>query len=279
MRIINKIINGCSHAILDVVIMDDADVADISESDRLLTAIRIDLSSLEYLHIFPCIKTLVLTSGMPTRKGKEALYAHRELENLVLDYEETDSDEEGVNTSFFPQLRYLLTRSNLNVYHLSGVSPTIKCEIVNEYGKRRKVRIAPNSDLLHDSGLFFFSAEASSPAGPMLMKILVEIERKLNALNTKRPFSENLDSIGIVPICLVRNLVESGFGKQRKFVSLKKRYADIRLCIPYDTFVHASEEERRRLCKQNILDALIYISEKDDSLNIERVISAVNSVF
>ncbi len=57
-------------------------------------AVQIGLDLLEFLSCFHNIKALVLTGGMPTRSGLSVLYEQDQLEELVLDYEETDSDED-----------------------------------------------------------------------------------------------------------------------------------------------------------------------------------------
>lgn len=279
MRTFCKVINGVSRLILDVVILDEDDIDTLSKQFSSFSAIRLELNALGCLDLFPCVNTLILTGGMPSPEGLEALYKHTELENLVLDYEETDSDSDGIDITCFPKLQYLLTRSNLNVIHLPDISPQIRCEVVNEYGKKREIRVSPWEDILHDARMFFFSTEASSPAGPMLINILKEVELSLNRENARDPFSQKLDRIGIIPICMTKELIKNGFGKQRKYVSLKKQFADIRLQIPYAEFVHSTSEKRRQLCRQNILDAAECIAAKDDSLQKDRLAAAINLAF
>ncbi len=101
---------------------------------------------LEFLNYFHNIKALVLTGGMPTRSGLSVLYEQDQLEELVLDYEETGSDEDAIDLRCFPNLQYVLTRSNLNIKNAGDNYPV---EVRNYYknGKPVKISVMPSEDL------------------------------------------------------------------------------------------------------------------------------------
>lgn len=64
-------------------------------------------------------------------------------------------------------------------------------------------------------------------------------------------------------------MLDDGFCKERKYVSLKRQYADVRLRMDFEEFIHASQEEKEYLCRKNIEQAAKYISAKDKSFRLE----------
>ena len=81
-------------------------------------------------------------------------------------------------------------------------------------------------------------------------------------------YTDALDSIGIIPECLSEELLRTfGCGKDRKYISWKHRYADIRLHIPFLPFVQAPKEERMERCKQIIRDQDEYAGRRGCRIN------------
>lgn len=282
MRIQNKTINDCEVPVLEVTILDDEDIADIQLNYFKCKNVQIELSSLQYLSLFSEINVLIITGGMATPEGLMCLYGLKELETLVLDFEETDSDEDGIHLERFPKLHYVLSCSDLNIYHYNELNTqNIRIEVINFYGQGRPKKIQPvfSSNLYAKRKFLFFSAEAQSPTSVMIIQLLRPIENAFDAEFGKLVFSESLDSIGIIPICRPESDLLHFVIKERKYVSLKRRYADIRIRIPFEEFVSGDRTKRIILCKENIACAVRYISRKDKSFASDEFLKIIDVLF
>lgn len=111
-------------------------------------------------------------------------------------------------------------------------------------------------------GYLFFSAEAEAPAGFFIIKILNPIAKRFNDLYNSRRYSDKIDSLCIIAICTSPRLQSEGFYKERKYISLKKRYADIRLHLDYEKFLLSTEEEKKALCLNLVLESIKIIQKK-----------------
>lgn len=277
-----KHIFGEVRDVLDVVVADADDVNEITQQYAAYQCIQIDLSSMNYLGLFQCITTLVLTAGVPTPDGLSCLYNLKSLINLVLDFEETDSDIEGIQLDRFPNLKNVLSRSNLNI---KKYNPSQKCgytvQVLNFYlnGKQQKVRFAPNYDIFKPPQFLFFSTESYVPASTILMSILVPAEKLFQVKYGSVRFSQNIDLLSIIPICVPQNLIDEGLGKVRRNVSLKRRAADIRLRIPYQLLLDSDEKTRQSLCIKAIEESATYVARRDNSFQFTEFMKAVNNVF
>ena len=179
MYLINRFIDNEEVPILQVNTIDDDDIAEITMNYALCEHLEISLDSLQHLKLFNNITTLIIVGGMVTEEGMDCLYRQRNLETLVLDYEETESDRDAIELSQFPKLRYVLSRSNLNICGYKDVNPSqIRIEILNHYfnGKRIQGAYADNYNLFHEKKFLFLSAEVQNPASVSLIKILVTVE-------------------------------------------------------------------------------------------------------
>ena len=109
---------------------------------------------------------------------------------------------------------------------------------------------------------FFLSCEiwrSANIVSEIIRDICVKIDEKsLDIL----PFTEGIDSIGIIVNCHPEGNMLDGWGKPRKYINYKKGYADIRLPIPYVDFVSASYEEQYLMVVKNIVDSIKVIEEK-----------------
>lgn len=99
------------------------------------------------------------------------------------------------------------------------------------------------------------------------MKILVPIEESFNQKYSAARYTKNLNNITIVPICMPASMLADGFGKERKYVTLKKRYADLRLQINHEHFTNSDRNEQIKCCLNNILESISYIQRKDKTFN------------
>lgn len=268
---VKKRIAGHNIAVLDISYCDDSDLQDIRNGLFEAKAVQMGLSDLPKLVLFSGIETLILTGGEISETGRDFLYQQSTLKHVVLDYEETDSDEEGLVLSRFPELQTVVSRSNLNIFHGDREKGrSVNFEICNWYenGKPKKITLPDSIELCRASAPIFLSAEASSPTGPMLMRILKEYERRIENYDISR-YSDNLDSVGIILICMKSSLLTDGFGKERWIVNLARREADLRPRIDYVAFANASDQERNKLCMEAIEKALEVVSRKDNSFRKE----------
>lgn len=271
-----RVINGGLYQFLDALILDDEDRTEIFHHIDCEN-IEIELSSLEYLCAFPVVRNLIITGGIPTAKGFGALYAHSELEQLVLDYEETDSDEEGIDLARFPNLKYVLSRSNLNILHyVPEQYSNVHMEVLNYYqaGKPVKVNYHEGYDLYKKSSFWFVSLETYETVGMKLGDLLFPVEKEFTNRHFGERFSEQLDRLAIIPMCMPTVTL-----KERRYISWKNRYADIRLIIPYHEFLHSNQTGRIALCKKNIRDAVEYVRKKDATFEADRFLEEVWAAF
>jgi len=268
---VKKRIAGHNVAVLDISYCDDSDLQAIRNGLFETEAVQMGLSDLPRLALFSGIETLVLTGGEISEAGRKLLYQQSNLKHLVLDYEETDSDEEGLVLSRFPELQTVVSRSNLNIIHGDREkSRSVNVEIFNWYekGKPKTITLPDSIELCRASAPIFLSTEASSPTGPILMRILKGYERRIENYDIVR-YSDNLDSVGIILICMKQSILTDGLGKERWIVNLARREADLRPRIDYVAFANASAQERNQLCREAIENALEIVSRKDNSFRKE----------
>ena len=266
-----KRIAGQNVAVLDVSGCNETDVKEYIIEFPDIKAIQLGLGDLPILAFFPNVDTLIITGGECSFSGVELLYRQSGLKHLILDYEETDSDEDGIILSRFPALQTVVSRSNLNLYHYGrACDQSINIEVCNWYenGRPKKITLPDSIELCRARAPVFFSTEASSPMGHLLMRILKEYEHKIEKYDIKR-YSSNLDFVGIILICMKPNLLAEGFGKERWIVNLARREADLRPRIDYVAFANASDQERNKLCMEAIEKALEVVSRKDNSFHKE----------
>ena len=107
---------------------------------------------------------------------------------------------------------------------------------------------------------FFLSSEIWTEAS-MVSNILLENKQKMDVFDVL-PYVENIESIAIIVNCFPDEMLRDGWGKPRKYISYQKKYADIRLPIPYDSFVHADYETEYRMVVDNIVQSIRVIDEK-----------------
>ena len=278
MQLITKTIHDKTITILSASILDEEDVRKIQDSYANFPAVQIGLDLLEFLIYFHNIKTLVLTGGMPTEQGLSILYGQVRLEELILDYEETDSDEDAIDLRPFPDLQYVLTRSNLNIKNAGDNYPV---EVLNYYknGKPMKISAIPSQEISKEKHFLFFSVEAQTPVGPILMDILRPLEQRFHQLYNNTSFSLQLKEIAVIPVCFPEQILQSGEIKERRYVSLKRSSADLRLFISYEDLAQANQNTRKELCLENIQKAAEYISGKDHTFQKEQFMSAIVTCF
>lgn len=271
MGILEKTVNGQSLRFLNTETFDREDWAALSAGCPHERNVCLSLSDLDKVSLFSALENLYLTGGSLGPAGFSPLYETKWLKTLVLDYEETDSDEDGIHLERLSQLDYVLSRSNLNIYHLSEASgPLVEVHNFWRRGRAVKITLAPGSELARRRHFAFFSVEGEGAAAVKIMEILNPVQAALNELDKR--YSSQLDSIAIMPIC-----VSDEERPERRYVSLKKRYADLRLRIDWNAFCTATAETRRCLCLENLRACAAYIAKKDASFLLEEFLADIDT--
>ncbi|MBQ4425134.1 MAG: hypothetical protein II882_05305 [Lachnospiraceae bacterium] len=265
-----KNIRGRNRTILDATSLNATDICQLDDKVKNNDAVQMGLGEMQNLSLFPKVHVLILTGGIPTEEGIQVLYSNNQIRELVLDYEETDSDEDGIELEKITSLEYVLSRSNLNINQAEKPYSGITVQIINYYknGKPQKITIPPSIDICRPRTGIFFSTESQTPAAVIIMRILNKIDSYLleNDYTISR-YTTEFNEIAIIPICISEEMIARGFYKERKYISRKKRTADIRLHMDYDVFVRSDDNERCLLCYKMILNAGEYIEQKTQSFN------------
>ena len=272
MGFLEKTVNGKTLHFLNTEAFDREDWAALSADPSPARDLCLSLSDLDRLPCFSAPEALLLTSGSLGPSGLAPLYAAKGLKTLVLDYEETDSDENGIHLDRLPALDYVLSRSDLNIYHLSEASgPIIKVHNIWRSGKAVKISLAPGEELARRQYFVFLSTEGEGAAAVKIMEILDPIQTALNEMDKR--YSSQLDSIAIIPFCVSDPTVP-----ERRYVSLKKRYADLRLRVDRAGFVRAAPEQRRLLCLEKLRASAVCIAKKDVSFQLEEFLADIGAI-
>ena len=112
MRKIERIINGFSVSLLEITVYDKADVEELktyrSEKNFIL-----GVDMLSYLDYFEEADYVILTGGELGTERYEPMYRIC-IRALVIDYENTDEDDENIDLSRCEGLEYLFTRAQVN---------------------------------------------------------------------------------------------------------------------------------------------------------------------
>lgn len=124
----------------------------------------------------------------------------------------------------------------------------------------------------------FFSTESEAPAGYFLINILNSLQKEFNKNHFAKDYTSLLDNISIIPICISDKLKQNGGYRERRYITLKKRYADIRLYLNYLEFLSSNEEKRREMCMKIIDESINIISKKVLDLNKEKLLNDIKTI-
>ena len=106
-----------------VTIYDEDDIEEVRISLKNTKNIAISLADLKILPLFPCLRKIVLLSGLITEEGKKALYSSKSIEVIIFKYEETDEKAvDQIDLSQFPNLQAISSDSDLNFCNLANCS-------------------------------------------------------------------------------------------------------------------------------------------------------------
>ena len=280
MCLVKKSIRGRNRTIFDATSLDNKDICQLDEKAKSIDAVQMGLGEVQNLTLFPNAEVLILTGGIPTEEGKQVLYSNNKIRELVLDYEETDSDEDGIKLEKITSLEYVLSRSNLNINQAEKPYAGITIQIINYYknGRPQKITVAPSIDICRPRTGIFFSTESQAPASVIIMSILNKIDAYLleNDYTISR-YTTVLDEIAIIPVCMSEEMIDRGFYKERKYISKKKRTADIRLHMDYNVFVTSDDNKRCLLCYKMMLNAGEYIEQQTQSFNVPQFLADIRT--
>jgi len=107
----------------------------------------------------------------------------------------------------------------------------------------------------------FFSTESQSPAVSLISDCFLAIKKNMHVEFLKK-YTDCLDDIAIIPFCVDDEFMQIYQIKERKYIGWKRREADIRLRMNFNTFVRASKEERMQQCKEVIIRSLEVIAKR-----------------
>ena len=130
-----------------------------------------------------------------------------------------------------------------------------------------------------DTKFLFFSAEARHPAGKYLMNLIYPIEVEFNKRFLNKYSGDKLDSITIIFICADEEMLSLGFYQERRYISWKNKYADIRLIIPYSKFINADNGTRKKMMWDVIERSLDYIRKRKAFINIDELERDLHTVY
>lgn len=116
------------------------------------------------------------------------------------------------------------------------------------------------------SNFLFFSSESSPPAGSILSRIYAPIEAEFGRLSEGKLYTRNIDNLAVIFICIAKELTEL---PERKYVTFKRLYADFRLIIDFDEFVHSDKKRQFQMFTDCVKKAVDILSVRDSSFSKE----------
>jgi len=75
------------------------------------------------------------------------------------------------------------------------------------------------------------------------------------------PYSQDIDSVGIIVNCHPDENLAAGWGKPRRYISNKKRSADIRLPIPFEDYINADPDTQYLMVVKNIVQSVAAVGD------------------
>lgn len=123
----------------------------------------------------------------------------------------------------------------------------------------------------------FISIEAEKATESGIADILNKTRNKLSFLFEDTDiYGTEFDSVSIIPTCVSEEIWKTLGWKERKFISRKKKEADIRLKMNYDRFVSETYENKYSLFKNVLIESVreINVKSKGD-FNGEKLINDI----
>lgn len=121
----------------------------------------------------------------------------------------------------------------------------------------------------------FLGAELEGAADSRWFALQKEFKEKLLPLQNNN-YGDELIHIGIISIIMREEFFVDGAYKERKYISRKNKEADIRLRIDYKKFVKSSNETRRQIYIEHIIESIRIAGNKaGKSFDTERLVNDV----
>ena len=124
----------------------------------------------------------------------------------------------------------------------------------------------------------FLSAELYGKAGGLFTPLCRECSAKLKLLED-RSYGDELVDIGIISIIMPEEFFEDGGYRERILFQRKQHGADVRLRIPYKSFIICKPEVRRQLYVEHIIHSIAVLKGRvSKHFEMDRLLSDVRSV-
>ena len=124
----------------------------------------------------------------------------------------------------------------------------------------------------------FLSAELYGKAGGLFTPLCRECSAKLKLLEDKS-YGDELVDIGIISIIMPEEFFEDGGYRERILFQRKQHSADVRLRIPYKSFIICKPEVRRQLYVDHIIRSIAVLKGRvSKHFEMDRLLSDVRSV-
>ena len=124
------------------------------------------------------------------------------------------------------------------------------------YGRK----IEPNNN-------YIFISSESDEIGYALNRAYMPIENSLSILKAS-DYGNLLDRIAIIMVCIPGDMIKAGSLPERRYISWKGRYADIRLHIDWDTMDKADRHTQELLVAKNIIDSITVIKTRAEKKKV-----------
>lgn len=124
-----------------------------------------------------------------------------------------------------------------------------------------------------------YSSEAEGIADNMLSRVYVRVFKWFNAENIGKAYCDDLDTIFICFVCTSKHLQELGFYPERKYVSHKKKYADMRPLIDYEQFIQAGETKQARMVWEATQHSIRIVQKRVPSLKGDELLADIFASF
>lgn len=102
---------------------------------------------------------------------------------------------------------------------------------------------------------------------------------KINCIIIKsvkeKKYSQEIDTIGIVPVIAPKSTIEEGMWKEKYNVSKKYQYADIQFHINYDEFVNSNTEIKKSIYIDSLIKSIRKIGSKIKDFKTEEMIKDI----
>lgn len=125
----------------------------------------------------------------------------------------------------------------------------------------------------------FFTTESQSPAASLISDCFQVIMKNMKVESLQK-YTDCLDDIAIIPFCVDDEFMQTFQIKERKYIGWKRRDADIRLRMNFDTFVQATKEERMQQCKEVIIRSLEVIAKRCEAKKLRfDIVNLIQDIF